>query len=377
MAVVGATTVYGLSWLALLVFPLLAVIQAIAARVGTVTRDDLQSVVRERFHRPWGLLLMASVLAVCAITIAADLEAGAAALGLLVHLPWRWFVAPLGLAVLAVVVLGSYDEVRRVLTYVLLVLLAYVVATFLAHPGWGSVLHHSVIPTFHWTSEYVAGSLALLGTSLTSYVYIWATIEEAEERPPPSRLRLREVNAVAGILFAVLIMWFILLATGATLGVHHLPVQTAQEAARALAPVAGRFAGELFGIGLLGSALLALPVLLGTCAYVVGAEFDWRRGLSRSVRRAPAFYAIAAGAITLGAVLAFSGTSPIHLLFLASIAGGLGTPIGMVFLLLVASDRAAMRGRAIGGSLRVAGWAVAVVIGGMSLAYLVQQLAGG
>ena len=163
------------------------------------------------------------------------------------------------------------------------------------------MLRHTLLPTFKLNKEYIAGALALLGTTLTSYVYVWQTIEEAEDQRPIAWLRLEEADAATGIFFAVAVMWFILIATGATLGVHHKQIQTAQDAAQALVPVAGRYAGYLFGVGLLGSALLALPVLLATAAYVVGAEFDWPRGLSVQPRRAPAFYAVAAVAMALGA----------------------------------------------------------------------------
>ncbi|HEY2665834.1 MAG TPA: divalent metal cation transporter [Actinomycetota bacterium] len=377
MAVIGATTVYGLSWLTILIFPILAVIQAISARIGVVTHEDLQYLVKHRFGRWSQLLLLGSILAVTVITIAADLEAGAAALGLLTHLSSRWLVIPLAALILGLLFIGSYDEFQRVLRYVLLLLLAYVVAAFLAHPNWSDVLRHTLVPTFKPNKDYIAGALALLGTTLTSYVYVWQTIEEAEDRRPLAWLRLEEADAVSGILFAVAVMWFILIASAATLGVHHLQVQTAQDAAQALVPVAGKYAAYIFGAGLLGSALLALPVLLATTAYVVGAEFDWPRGLSLRPRHAPAFYAVAVAAMALGIALAFAGVSPIRLLFVASIAGGIGTPVGLVLLVLVASDPGLMRDHALGGALKAAGWLIVLGVSLVSVVYLVQQVTGG
>jgi Mn2+/Fe2+ NRAMP family transporter len=377
MAVIGATTVYGLSWLAILIFPILPVIQAISSRIGVVTHEDLQYLVKRRFGRVSQLLLLGSILVVTVITIAADLEAGAAALGLLTHLSPRLFVIPLAVLILGLLFVGSYDELQGVLRYVLLLLLAYVAAAVLAHPNWSMVVRHTVLPTFKLNKDYIAGALALLGTTLTSYVYVWQTIEEAEDKRPLAWLRLEEANAVTGIFFAVAVMWFILIATAATLGVHHQQIQTAQDAARALAPVAGRYAEYVFGIGLLGSALLALPVLLATAAYVVGAQFDWPRGLSAKPHRAPAFYAVAVGAMALGCAFAFTGFSPIRLLFLASIAGGIGTPIGLVLLLLVASDRGLMGDHAVRGALRAAAWVIVLGVSLVSVVYLVQQVMGG
>ncbi len=370
IAVIGATTVFALSWLTVLVFPILAVVLIISSRIGVVTGEDLQTLVRSRFGRGAQVLFLGSILVVTILTIAADLEAGAAAAGLLVHMSWKPLVAPVGIVVLAMLLLGTFDELQRVLKYVLLVLLAYVACAFVAHVDWTSVARHTFVPAISFSKDYTAGALALLGTTLTSYVYVWHTIELSEEKPSLDWLRPKEADALVGIFFAVVVFWFILVTTGATLGAHHRQVQTAQDAAAALKPIAGSGASTIFGIGLLGSALLALPVLMGTVAYVVGAEFDWRRGLSEKVRNAPAFYAVIAVSTVFGAGIAYSGISPIRLLFIASIVGGIGTPVTLVFLLLVASDRRLMNDLPINGWLAFAGWTVTTVVAGVSLIYL-------
>jgi Mn2+/Fe2+ NRAMP family transporter len=374
MAVIGSTTIYGLSWLTLLMFPVLAVIQIISARVGLVSRSDLQSCVGRRFGKGSRLLLLTSVFTVTVITIAADLEGGAAAIGLLFGADWRLFVAPLALVLLVLLTLGGYDELQHILRYVLFLFIAYVVSAFLAHPNWADVIRHTVIPTFHFNSDYTSGSLALIGTSITSYVYVWQTIEESEEASPLEWLRAKETGAGIGILFAVLMFWFILISAGATLGVHHVHVETAQQAAQALRPVAGAAASDVFAIGLLASAIVALPVLMATCGYIVGAHFDWDRGLSKGVRRAPQFYATLALAMGLGVVIAYSGISPIRILFISGLIGGLATPIGLVYLLLVAADSTLMGNKRIKGRLLIAGWTVTVMVSLAGLVYLVQQL---
>lgn len=370
IAVIGATTVFALSWLTVLVFPVLAVILVISSRVGVVTGQDLQTLVRSRFGRSAQLLFLGSILVVTILTLAADLEAGAAAAGLLLHMSWRPLVAPVGIVVLAILLLGTFDELQKVLKYVVLVLLAYVASALVAHVDWTSIARHTFVPTISFGRDYIAGALALLGTTLTSYVYVWHTIELAEERPSLDWLRPKEADALVGIFFAVVVFWFILVTTGATLGAHHQQIQTAQDAAAALKPIAGSAASTIFGIGLLGSALLALPVLMGTVAYVVGAEFDWRRGLSEHVRNAPAFYAVIAASTVLGAAIAYSGISPIRLLFIASIVGGIGTPVTLVFLLLVASDGGVMNGLPISRRLALGGWAVTTLVSVVSLIYL-------
>ncbi|MGO9874811.1 MAG: NRAMP family divalent metal transporter [Acidimicrobiia bacterium] len=375
IAVVGATTVYGLAWLTLLLFPMLAVIQVIATRVGYFTRADLQTSVTRRYGPTGRWLLLGSVVGVTAITIAADLDAGAAAVGLLFGVDGRWFVVPVGIAALALLFLHNYDQVSRILRYLLVCMFAYGVAAVLAHPHWDAVARASVVPQFRLTSDWTAGALALLGTTLTSYVYVWQTIEEAEDTVSPrAPLAIKQRGAVLGVGFAVVIFCCILVATGATLGVHHIHINTAQDAARALRPVAGRWANDIFAFALLASALVALPVLVATCAYVTGAEFHWHTGLSTPIRSAPRFYATIVAAVALGAIVALSDVNPIQVLFAASVIGGLATPIGLIFLLLIGNNPETMHDHPLPGLLRLAGWAVVFIIAAAAVIAIGQTL---
>lgn len=376
MAVLGASTVYGLSWLLVLVYVFLAAIQIISAQVGIVAKGGLQRAVRQAFGKRWGFLLLAAVLAVNLVTIVADLEAGAAALSLLFGLNWRWFVLPFGLAMVLLLLFGSYRAISRVLEFILLVFVAYIVSAFLAHPDWGQVLAHTLIPHIRFQHAYIEGMLAMLGTTLTSYAYVWESIEESEERLPIRELGLARADAGFGTFFAVAIFWFILISTGATLGVSHQPVTTAAQAARALEPAAGALASDIFAVGLLASAVLAVPVLSATTAYMLGEEFGWRRGLSEPVRRARRFYIAVGGAILFAVAVAFAGVSPIRLLYISSIAGGIGTPISLAFLLLVARDTRVMQSHPIGPVLTGIGWAATIMIGAISLYFLGQPLLG-
>src|SRR5579883_821152 len=376
LAVVGATTRYGLSWLVLFLLPMLASVQIISARVGIVTHRSLQEVVRGRYRLVAAQVLLVSVLAVNLITIGADLEAGADALGLLIPVAWRLFVAPYALVLLALLVFGTYRKIERVLSYVLLVFVVYVAAAVLAHPNWGTVLRDTVVPHLSLSKTYVEGALSLLGTTLTSYAYVWETIEQSEKRLHVERLGLAQADAGVGMIAAVAIFWFILIATAATLGVHHQSVQTAQDAARALQPAAGRLASALFGVGLLASSVLAVPVLAATSAYVLAQQLHWRSGLSERFHRARPFYLAVGVALLLAVGIALAGVSAIDLLFWAGIAGGLGTPISLAFLLSVARDRTVMGERRIGPLLLVLGWGTALVVSAASLYFLWQTLAG-
>jgi Mn2+/Fe2+ NRAMP family transporter len=373
MSVVGASTGYALSWLVVLIFPILAAVQLTAAQVGTVAKRGLQASVRSAYGPRWGAVLMVSVLAVNLITIAADLEAGAAAIDLMTHISFRWFVVPYGLVVAAILFKGGYDEVVRILEYVVLVFVAYIGAAFLAHPDWNAVVRATFLPQISLNANTVTAMLAVLGTTLTSYAYVWETQEEAEAKEPLRLLGLEKFDAVVGVAITTAIFWFTVIAVGATLGVHHQPVQTAQEAAAALTPIAGPAASYLFAVGLLASSFIAVPVLAATCGYVLGDEFGRPTGLSRPIRRAPVFYGSLAAALLIAMAFSLAGVPAITLLFWASIAGGLGTPTSLVFLLLVARNRSIM-GSHIAGPIPLAiGWATAVIVTLVSLYFIWQQ----
>jgi len=209
---------------------------------------------------------------------------------------------------------------------------------------------------------------------MTSYVYVWQTIAQAERPPSPAALRAGKTDAILGSFFAVAVFWFILIAMGATLGVHHLHANTAAQAAQALRPVAGALAGGLFAVGLLASAVVALPVLMATTAYATGAQMHWRRGLSAKVHDAPLFYGALVTSALLGTGVALSGIAPIRLLFLAGIIASIATPVGLILLLAVAANHRVMGDRPVPRPWLIAGGVVTATITVVSLAFIVQQL---
>ena len=376
LAVIGSTTTYELGWLTLLVIPMLAVVQAIAAHVGTVSKKGLEDCVRAAYGKPLAFAALAALLIVNVLTLAADLEGGGAALHLLTGIEYRWWLIPLGALTVIMLTVGKYKTIERVLRYVALLFLTYVGAALLAHPDWHAVAAGSFVPHFDFRKNTVAGALALLGTTLTAYAYVWETIEVAHDRPPISRLGLVQVDAAIGIVVAGLTFWCILIATGATLGVHHHPVDTAEAAAQALVPIAGRYASLVFGIGLLGSALVAIPVIAGTSAYVAAEMFGWRRSFDASFARAPRFYLTLAACVAAAAAIGFAGVRPISLLFFSGIAGGVATPFTLVLMLLVGRNHAVMGRKRVSAPLAVAGWCVAAVVTGATVLYLYQTLTG-
>ncbi|MFJ8580077.1 NRAMP family divalent metal transporter [Micromonospora sp. NPDC093277] len=370
MSVIGSTTGYSLAWLTVLLIPLVAGVLTIASRISVVTGHDLQGLVVLRYGRPARLLLLVSIVAVNLFTLAADVAAGGAALELLTGVGWRIWTLPLAAAVLVLLLAGAFHKVQRLLQYVMLVLIAFGVAAVLARPDWHAVARGTFVPALPLDKLHITSALALLGTTLTSYVYVWQSISHAEERPPVSRLRFQAIQSAAAVVVAVAIFWFIQVATAATLGREGTKVETSEQAARALEPVAGPGAAYLFAIGMLASTLLALPILAASTGYIVGAEFGWRRGLSQPARHAPRFYLVLALTLALSVAAVLSGLDPIRLLFLASLAGGIGTPISLAFLIKLARDPRVMGAHRIPGWLAGVGWGLTAAIAAISVVFL-------
>jgi Mn2+/Fe2+ NRAMP family transporter len=378
---VGAQTSYQLSWVALLVAPLLAVVLSIAAHVGIVAGDDLQSLVRKHYGLSTARLLMASVLVVNLVTMAADLQAGAAGLGALAGTGPSWFVLPLGLALVGLLLAGRYNEVIRVTRYVLIGFLAFGAAAVFAKPDWGLVLRSSLVPALSMRPAELAGALALVGTTLTPYVYLWETVAVGVEAPSrPGRaaaaLRASRAGAVIGAIATAVILWSILITSAATLGVQHQAVSPVQFAAQSLRPLAGPAAADLFALGLVASAMVALPVLMATTAHVIGTEFGWRRGLSHDIRQARGFYAVLAASITLAAAVDLAGVPLLNMLFAASVISGLGTPVGLALLIHLGCNRAVMGNRTISLRLATVGWLMTALIGVLGVVYVLVALLG-
>lgn len=259
--------------------------------------------------------------------------------------------------------------------------LAFIAAAMLARPNWLALAKGSVVPALSLSRGALAGALALLGTTLTSYVYVWETVQRGMEEPAgdlPTGRRLRRVRtgAVAGAVFTAAILWSMLAASAATLGRRHRAVDSARDAAAALRPFAGPLAADLFAAGLVVSAVVALPVLVACTGYVVGAQFDWRRGLSVPVGRAPRFYAALIAPVALAVTVTLAGVPVFGMLVAASLIGGLATPIGLVILLRLARDHEVMRGRPISARLATAGWAVCLIVAGLGILLILKMALG-
>ncbi|MBV8198491.1 MAG: divalent metal cation transporter, partial [Candidatus Eremiobacteraeota bacterium] len=231
LAVVGAATGYGLAWLIVLLLPMLALVQAIAASVAAVSHMSLQEAIVHAYGRRPATLAMVCVVSISLLTLVADIQAGAQALSLLFGLPFYVFVVPLVAVIGWMLAAHSYLRIERILASLTLIFLCYVASAILARADWGAVLHSIIAPRFNLSLAFATGVIALLGTTLTSYVYFWESIEVAEHVPPPAQFRAVRMDAVLGMLVAGSSFLFILTATAATLGKHHIAVTTAADAA--------------------------------------------------------------------------------------------------------------------------------------------------
>jgi Mn2+/Fe2+ NRAMP family transporter len=378
--VVGAQTSYALSWVTLLVAPMLFVVLAIAAQVGGAARSDLQSLTLRRYGRRVSAVLLLTVVLVNLVTMAADLQAGAAGIGLLVGVDAQWLVLPLGLALAGLLLIGRYGQVVTTLRVLLPGFLAFTAAAVLAQPDWPRLLQSSLVPTLSLRSGEIAGALALLGTTLTGYVYIWETVQRGVEEPwpgfGPRGHEGAKHGAVAGSVFTAVILWSMLAASAATLGRHHHPVSSPQQAAQVLAPLAGGAAGKLFAVGLVISAVVALPVLIASTAYVVGAQFGWQRGLSEPLSQAWQFYLVLAASTALAVAMTLARVTVLGMLVAASVIGGLGTPVGLAILVSLGRDRRIMGVRTISPALAAAGWIVTVITAGLGTLFVISAAIG-
>ncbi|MFN8593882.1 MAG: divalent metal cation transporter [Thermomicrobiales bacterium] len=385
-AVAGAGFGYALLWLAPVALPLVAAVQFTCARVGLVGGMGLAAILRR--HYPRWLLYPAVALLFIANTVnaGADIGAIAAAIDLLAPLPVPVgvLVVPIALLLFALQALGSYRLLAQVFKWTTLVLFAYVGAGILARPDWGEVLHATLIPSFRFDRDWLATVVALLGTTISPYLFFWQTTQEVEEETHLGRideasrrgatrgeLRVAMIDTDVGMLLAVVVMYFAMLATGATLHqTGQTEVTSAAAAAEALRPLAGDAASLLFAVGLIGTGVLAVPILTGSAAYAIAEAFGWKSGLDEGPRTAPGFYAVTAAAMVAGLGIEFIGIDPITALYWAAVLNGVLAPPLLILILLAANNSAVMGEQRNGWRLNLLGGVTAVVMSAAAIGLL-------
>ncbi len=375
-AFAGAALGYACLWTALVTFPLMAAVQFICAKIGMVSGQGLAGVLRR--HYPRAILYSAVAGLVVANTINAGVDIGAVAAGLnlMVPLPVAAFVFPIALVLLALQIWGSYRLVARTFQWLTLSLFAYIGSSFFARPDWAEVARGTLVPAVRMDSTYLATLVAILGTTISPYLFFWQASQEVEEeRAAGRRSRARragasdaELNYAAwdvnlGMFFSNVVMFFIILATAATLHrAGRFDVQSAAEAAEALRPLAGNAAALLLTLGLVGSGFLAVPVLTTSSAYAVCEGFGWRSGLDQKPWQARAFYAVIVASTLAGTMINFLGINPMAALFWTAVLNGFLAPPLLVVIMLVANRRDVLGDRVNGRCLNVLGWTTTVLM---------------
>ncbi len=334
---VGASSGFSQLWLLVLSIPLLIAVQGVAARLGAVTKLGLAELIRNEFGMTVALAAGSLLVVANIATIGADLVGMAAVLQLLTGVKLILFIVPLVVVMGYVTIFQNFKTIQRLFLWLIAVFLTYVAAGILAHPHWGSVLLQIVVPPIRLNLTYVSGAVALLGTTITPYLFFWQTAGEREERRGVEQMGDTYLDVTAGMLMSNLVAGFIMISTGATLFAHHQSVNTAAQAAHALRPVAGPAASVLFSIGILGSGFVAIPILAVSTGYALSGTFGWRMGLGRQAFAAPGFYSVIALSLLAGVQLAISGFSPIKALLYSQILNGIVAPPLLVVIILLAT----------------------------------------
>jgi NRAMP (natural resistance-associated macrophage protein)-like metal ion transporter len=355
---IGAAFGAGLLWLALYMLPLMIAVQEMCGRIGMVTSQGIAGVVKAHYSRRVLRLSVALLLLANTINIGADLGAMAASTRLLIpSVPFYPLLLVFAVGMVVVEVYVPYQRYAQVLKFLSLVLLAYIVTGFVIHPQWGLLLVRTIIPQVQFTPAYLSLVVAFLGTTISPYLFFWQASEEVEEstlkqtpqsglgvpRPRPmlrKRLKDLRLDTALGMLTSQVTTWFIIVTASSTLYAHGVTtIQTADQAASALRPLAGPFAETLFALGIVGTGLLAIPVLAGSAAYGVAEAFGWPEGLSQKVGNARGFYGVIAVATLVGMLLNFVGINPITALVYTAIINGIVAVPLLVLILLVANRR--------------------------------------
>ncbi len=384
-SIAGASLGYAMLWTALATLPLMAAVQLICARVGLVSGRGLAGALRG--HYPRAFLYAACLLLLVAnvFNISADLAGMADVTAMLTGIPSLVSVLVFGLSILAVTVYTSYVAFARYLKWLTAVLFAYVIAAFLAQPRWDRALLATVVPTIRWDPEYITTFVGILGTTISPYLFFWQASQEVEEERARGRrtlaqrrgaseheLRDARLDVTTGMCFSNVVMYFIILATASTLyraGLHD--IETSRQAAEALKPLAGEAAYLLFALGVIGTGLLAVPVLAGSASYAVAELFGWRSGLELPPRRARRFYLVLSASIVAGMILEAFGTNPIRMLFLSAVVNGLLAPPLLLLVMLVGNNRDIMGAHTNGLWLNVFGWTATGLMTCAAVAFLV------
>ena len=378
----GAQFGFNMLWTLLLTYPLMVGIQIISAQIGRVSGHGLATNIR-RHYPGWLLYGVVSLLLIAnVINIAADVAAMGDAVKLLIGGPARLYALGFGLLSLLLQILVPYRRYVRVLKWLTLALLAYVGVVFAVHMPWSEVASKTVLPQMSWKRDYITNVVAIFGTTISPYLFFWQASQEVENQTADplakplkyapeqaaDNLRRIKIDTCTGMGFSNLVAFFIVLTTAATLNAHGLTdIQTTAQAASALRPIAGEFGFLLFAAGIIGTGLLAVPVLAGSAAYAMAGAFRWKNSLEAKPAAAKQFYGIIAVSTLLGVALCFTPVDPIRALYWSAVINGVMSVPIMTIMMAMASRADIMQRFVIGRGLKILGWLCTAVMALASL----------
>jgi NRAMP (natural resistance-associated macrophage protein)-like metal ion transporter len=357
-SVTGASTGFSMLWVALITTPMMAVIQGMCARIGMVGGIGLAAQMKKTFPNWLAFSLALAVIVANTFNVAADFSGMAASANMVVGFPVLFWVFFFGALLLVAQVFFSYRLLSKIFKWLTLALFAYVITAFIVRPNWLDVLKHTVIPEFHFNGHWITTLVGVLGTTISPYLFFWQSSLMVEEEKEIGRLTVRSrkgatqreiadmrVDVNTGMVFSNVVMFFIITTTAVTLfsqGKHD--IATAQDAAAALRPLAGDFAYILFAVGMIGTGMLAIPVLAGSSAYVAAEMLQFRTGLNEKPQRAPRFYAILAAGVIIGVGMNVAGIDPIKALFWSAVLNGVAA-VPLVFAVVYLANRRDVMGQ--------------------------------
>ena len=356
-SIAGAQHGLALLWTALLTWPLMAFTQMMCARIGMVTGRGLAGAMHRRIPRPLILVAAVALFAANSINVGADLSGMADAAEMLTKINSLIYVVLFGIGISVATIFFRYHQIATILKWLALVLFAYVITGFIVHPDWSKVARAAFIPSWPKNHDQWSALVAILGTTISPYLFFWQTSAEVEEDKAKGRRMLRQrfnvtsreiidrkIDVDIGTFFSNLVMFFIILTTAVTLHVNgQTNIGSTKDAAQALFPLAGKFAGTLFTIGIIGVGFLAIPTLTGSAAYALAETFAWREGLDQRFRGAREFYLVIIVSTLIGIVMDFLKINPMRALYWSAVINGVLAPFLMVAILLIALDRTVMK----------------------------------
>lgn len=385
----GAQFGYSLLWTLFFTYPLMVAIQLVSARIGRVSGYGLAGNMRRNYPAPMLYGLIGLLLVANTINIGADIGAMGDALALLIGGPRHAYIVAIGVICVVLQVFISYAKYVRVLKWLTLSLFSYVGVVFAVDIPWAEVVRGALIPAVSLKAEYVTTVVAIFGTTISPYLFFWQASQECEDlravkadkplRNHPDQamphMRRMKIDTFIGMGFSNLIAFFIMLTTAATLHAHGVTdIQSSAQAAEALRPLAGRFAFLLFSMGIIGTGLLAVPVLAGSSAFALAETFRWRRGLDLKPLRGARFYGVIAASTIIGVGLGFSRIDPIKALYWAAVINGVISAPIMAVMMLMSSNPKVMGEFVIGLRLKVLGWAATAVMA-VAVGFMLLQMA--